>query len=147
MQNDFKLNYDGNKEVDLWWGGLKGNGALMMIVAHMIKTSPRWRNINIRVKMVVDSEAAVEPARENLQMILNQIRVDFSHHVIVADGRNFWDIMEAESDDSSMVMIGLKEPDDDFHNYYTGLKEKTKSIKNKLFLLASEEIEFNDILN
>lgn len=147
LQNDFKLNYDGKKQIDLWWGGLKGNGALMMIMAHMIKTSPRWHNINVCVKMVVSTEEAVDGVRNNLQEILSNIRVDFSHKIIVSNGREFWDILESESHDSTMVMMGLKEPDEQFYDYYSNLVNKTKSIPNKLFLLAAEEINFTDVLN
>lgn len=147
LQNDFRLNYDGKKQIDLWWGGLKGNGALMMIVAHMIKTSPRWRDIDVCVKMVVDTPEAAEKTRTNLRNILTQVRVDFRYEVIVSEGRDFWDILNTESADSTITMLGLKEPDEDYEIYYNNLKEKTSPIKNKLFLLASEEINFEDILN
>lgn len=147
LQNDFKLRYDGKKNIDLWWGGLKGNGALMMIVGHMMKTSPRWRDVEICVKMVVDSPEAVEIAKSNLEQIITKIRVDFDHKVIVSDGRKFWDILDQESQNSTMVMMGLREPDDNFADYYTDLKHKTHNIKNKLFLLAAEDINFSDVLN
>lgn len=147
LQEDFKLEYDGKKQIDLWWGGLKGNGALMMIVAHMVQTSPRWHDIHVCVKMMVDSEEAAMNARENIQNILTKIRVDFNHKVIVSEGRSFWDVLVTESQNSTMVMMGLKEPDASFDVYYSDLKEKTKAIKNKLFLLAAEEINFEDILN
>ena len=147
LQNDFKLNYGGAKKIDLWWGGLKGNGGLMMIIAHLIKTSPRWQNIQVCVKMVVASEEAAKGTRENLKKILLEMRVDFDYEVIVSQGRRFWDILQEESKDSTMVMMGLKVPDEDFAAYYKQLKENTKAIKNKVFLLASQLIEFEDVLN
>ena len=146
LQNDFKLAYAGAKNIDLWWGGLKGNGGLMMIVAHLIRTSPRWQNINVCVKMVVASEEAAIGTRENLKNILLEMRVAFDYDIIVSQGRRFWDILEAESKDSTMVMMGLKVPDDDFSNYYKQLKENTKAIKNKVFFLASQHIDFKDVL-
>ena len=147
LQNDFKLNYGGAKKIDLWWGGLKGNGGLMMIIAHLIKTSPRWQNIQVCVKMVVASEEAAKGTRENLKKILLEMRVDFDYEVIVSQGRRFWDILQEESKDSTMGMMGLKVPDEDFAAYYKQLKENTKAIKNKVFLLASRLIEFEDVLN
>lgn len=57
------------------------------------------------------------------------------------------DILAEESFDSTMVMMGLKRPDNQFYEYYHDLKEKTSSIKNKLYLLAAEDIEFKDVLN
>ena len=68
-------------------------------------------------------------------------------HIIVSGGRRFWDILQEESQDSTMVMMGLKTPDDDFADYYKQLKANTQAIKNKVFFLASEHIEFEDVLN
>ena len=147
LQNDFKLDYVGTKQIDLWWGGLKGNGGLMMIIAHLIKTSPRWRRISVCVKMVVATEEAAKGTRENLKSILHEMRVDFNSEIIVSAGRPFWDILQQESQDSTMVMMGLKTPDNDFANYYKQLKANTQAIKNKVFFLASEHIEFEDVLN
>ena len=147
LQNDFILDFGGVKKIDLWWGGLKGNGGFMMIIAHLIKTSPRWDNIEVCVKMVVPTEEAAKGTRENLQSILLEMRVDFSFDIIVSGGRRFWDILEQESQESTMVMMGLKTPDDDFADYYKQLKANTQGIPNKVFFLASEHIEFRDVLS
>jgi hypothetical protein len=147
LQNDFMLDYTGVKKIDLWWGGLKGNGGLMMIIAHLIKTSPRWQNIEVCVKMVVASEEAAKGTRENLKKILMEMRVAFDYEIIVSEGRKFWDILEAESKESTMVMMGLKVPDENFADYYKQLKSKTKAIAKKVFFLAAEHIDFKDVLN
>ena len=147
LENDFKLEYGGVKKIDLWWGGLKGNGGFMMILAHLIKTSPRWEQIEVCVKMVVPTKEAAIGTRENLKNILEKMRVNFDYEIIVSEGRRFWDILEEESRDSSMVMMGLKEPDDDFDNYYKQLKINTQGVQNKVFFLASERIDFEDVLN
>ena len=147
LQNDFKLDFSGAKKIELWWGGLKGNGGFMMIIAHLIKTSPRWDNIEVCVKMVVPTEEAAKGTRENLKSILLEMRVDFTFDIIVSGGRRFWDILEQESQESTMVMMGLKTPDDDFANYYKQLKINTQGIPNKVFFLASEHIEFRDVLS
>ncbi|HKM44831.1 MAG TPA: hypothetical protein VJY12_05155 [Dysgonamonadaceae bacterium] len=147
LQNDFKLDYVGHKQIDLWWGGLKGNGGLMMIIAHLIKTSPRWREINVCVKMVLPNEESAKGARENLKKIIDEMRISFQYKVIVSNNRSFWDIFAEESKDSTMVMMGLKTPDENFSDYYKKFKENTKAIKNKIFFLAAELIEFEDVLN
>ena len=118
----------------------------MMIIAHLVKTSPRWDNIKVCVKMVVPTEGSTRHS-DNLKSILEQMRVDFDYNIIVSRGRRFWDILEEESKDSSIVMMGLKEPDDDFANYYKQLKQNTSGVNNKVFFLASEHIEFKDVLN
>ena len=146
LQNNFRLEYKDNNRIDLWWGGLKGNGGLMMILAYLVKNSPHWHQVDVCIKMVVKSEEAAKDTRENLKNILSEMRVGFNTQVIVSNGRIFWDILKEESKNSNMVMLGLKAPDDDFHNYYKQVKEYTQEIKNKIFVLASQDIEFKDVL-
>lgn len=147
LQNNFILDHHKNKQIDLWWGGLKGNGGLMMILSHLIKSSPHWLHVDVCIKMVVPTEEAAKGARKNLTNILAGMRIGFRTQVIVSNGRIFWDILNQESAKIDMVMLGLKAPDEDFSNYYKQLKENTKDIKNKIFVLASQDIEFKDILN
>jgi hypothetical protein len=147
LQNNFILDRHKNKQIDLWWGGLKGNGGLMMILSHLVKSSPHWLHVDVCIKMVVPTEEAAKDARKNLTNILADMRIGFRTQVIVSKGRIFWDILNEESAKSDMVMLGLKAPDDDFSNYYKQLKENTEGIKNKIFILASQDIEFKDVLN
>jgi hypothetical protein len=97
--------------------------------------------------MVVASEEAAKGTRENLKKILLEMRVGFDYDIIVSGGRRFWDILEEESRDSTMVMMGLKVPDEDFANYYKQLKINTGAITNKVFFLAAEHIDFKDVLS
>lgn len=97
--------------------------------------------------MVVSSDEAVESTREFLQDILDTMRVSFSHKVIVSHGKKFWEIINEESKDSTMVMMGLKAPDNNYAEYYQQLKNNTQPIKNKVFFLASQDIEFEDALS
>ena len=147
LQNNFILNYKAHKKIDIWWGGLKGNGGLMMILGYLIKNSPHWQHIDICIKMVVPTEEAAKGARTNLRNVLTGMRVGFDSQVLISNGRNFWDILKEESANCDMVMLGLKTPDNDFNEYYSTLKENTKDITNKIFVLASQDIEFKDVLN
>jgi amino acid transporter len=147
LQNHFKLDYRSNKKIDIWWGGLKGNGGLMMILGYLVKHSPHWHLTDICIKMAVPTEEAANGARKNLTNILSEMRVGFNTHVLISNGRNFWDILKEESAQSDMVMLGLKHPDENFSEYYRTLKENTKDIPNKVFVLASQDIEFKDVLS
>ena len=85
LQNDFKLDYIGEKKIDVWWGGIKGDGGVRMIIAHRRSTRPRWQNIKVCVKMVVASEEAAKGTRENLKKILLEMRVGFDYDIIVSE--------------------------------------------------------------
>ncbi|MDZ7694285.1 MAG: hypothetical protein U5K69_24720 [Balneolaceae bacterium] len=41
----------GNQQtIDLWWGGIKGNGGLMMILGYLIMNSRSWLDADVTVK-------------------------------------------------------------------------------------------------
>jgi hypothetical protein len=46
------------KRIDVWWGGLRKNGALMIIIAHLLQHGMEWSNAKIQLNMVVQSEKA-----------------------------------------------------------------------------------------
>jgi len=147
MQDFVSDDFRNKKSVDIWWGGLKGNGGLMMILGYLMYNSPYWNNIKINIKMVVSTHEAAVNTQKNLTEMFSKMRVDFKTKVIVSNGDSFWNILKTESSDSDLVMLGLKTPDEDFSNYFEKLKENTKELKKKIFVLASQDIEFKDVLN
>jgi solute carrier family 12 (sodium/potassium/chloride transporter), member 2 len=146
MQDFVSDDFRNKKSVDIWWGGLKGNGGLMMILGYLMYGSPYWQNIKINIKMVVATDEAALMAQDNLSEMFSKMRVDFNIKVLVSNGGNFWDILKTESANSDLVMLGLKTPDKDFSDYFEKLKENTKQLKQKIFVLASQDIEFKDVL-
>jgi len=133
--------------IDIWWGGLKGNGSLMLILAYLIRTSLPWRNAEVRLRMIVESEAAAEGARENLDSILERSRTGARADVLVADGRPFREVLRAESQEADLIMMGMAEPDADFGPYLGRMQEWTEGMNpTTLFVLASEGIAFREVL-
>lgn len=147
LQNVKLLSFKSKKSIDIWWGGLKGNGALMMILGHLMQNSPHWQNVEICIKMVVPNEIAMNDTKKNLNDIINQFRLSFKQKVIVANRKNFYDILKVESAKKDLVMLGLKTPDKHFKDYYNKLKEETQDLHGKIFVLASQEIDFKDVLS
>ena len=147
MQDNVSDNFRDIRNIDIWWGGLKGNGGLMMIIGYLLKRSPRLQHVKITIKMAVPTEEAAIGANKNLKKILSEMRVDFQSQVLVLNKENFWDMLKSESANSDLVMLGLKTPDDEFNNYYNKLKTDTKEIPRKMFVLAAQTIEFKDVLS
>ncbi len=50
----------GKRRIDLWWGGFKGNGGLMMILVYMLQNSISWKNAEVHLKIIVELEDAVD---------------------------------------------------------------------------------------
>lgn len=135
------------KRIDIWWGGLERNGGLMLVLAYLLQTSSEWRDPEIRLTMVVDSEEAVPRVRENLEEMLSGIRIGSVRlRILPARGREFREILHESSGDADLVMMGMKEPDEAFRDYYERLQETTRGLPTTLFVLASEELAFAEIL-
>jgi solute carrier family 12 sodium/potassium/chloride transporter 2 len=136
-----------NLSVDIWWGGLKGNGGLMMVLGYMMQNSPHWQSVEITIKMVVASENAANETEKNIDKLLASMRVDFKKKIIVAGKNDFFSLLSSDSQGVDLVMLGMKKPDDDFSAYFNDLKSKTNAIPRRLFVVASHDIAFKEILS
>ncbi len=141
------LGFGQQKRIDVWWGGLKGNGGLMMTLAYLLQTSVPWRGAHLRIKMVVPTEAAAESARDNLTGIIRNLRTPVSPEVIVSDGRPFGQILSASSAHSDLIFMGMKTPDESgYADYLAGLSRQVHRLPTTAFVLAAEDLQFSDIL-
>ena len=146
VHEDKEKGYGDKKRIDVWWGGLKGNGGLMMIAAYLLKTSRDWWDAEVRIKMVVDSESAAEDARRNVSGFIEKARTGAKAEILVSNGRPFDDILHESSKDADLVFLGMAEPGDDFTEYYQNVQERLKGLPTTMLILAAEEISFGDVL-
>ena len=136
------------RRVDIWWGGLQGNGALLMILGYLLKTSLAWREADIRLKTVIPSEAAAEDARRNLTDMLERTRTGLQTEVLVSGERSAFDLLHDSSREADLIIMGMAAPDqvDDFTAYYERLKERTSGLPCTVFALAAEDVAFREVL-
>lgn len=132
--------------IDLWWGGLRGNGSLMMILGYLLSTSLRWKDSRVRLKMVVPSQQAAIEAEQNLKVIIEQTRTLATPHVLVSDGRPFDEILSESSQDADLIFMGMAAPGPDFRSYYESLLSRAEGLPTTVFVLASEELAFTEVL-
>jgi hypothetical protein len=134
------------KRIDVWWGGLQKNGGLMMLLAYLLRTSIDWGDAVVNVKLVVPTAAAADSARANLEGIIERLRIGAVPHVIVTDGRPFPEILADSSAGADLVFLGVARPDDRFTDYYERLQGLTASLRSTVFVLAAEDLAFDEIL-
>ncbi|MDI6402632.1 Na-K-Cl cotransporter, partial [Balneolaceae bacterium ANBcel3] len=132
--------------IDVWWGGLQGNGGLLMILAHLLKSSHAWRNATIRIKMVVHDEQGVEKAKTNLSRILHLIRIKAETNVLLSNGRAFRDILAESSKNADLIFLGMAQPDENFSKYYLNLHRKLDGLPTTALVLAASDNTFGDVL-
>lgn len=145
--NDKMGNVFGERnKIDVWWGGLKGNGGLMMILAYLLQSSRSWWDAEVTVKMMTQDEKAAEDAHSNLQQIIKRLRTGANSEVIVSEGRNFREVLKESSWNADLVFLGMAEPDEDFSAYYEDLQRLLKDLPTTVLVLAAEEISFGEVL-
>lgn len=139
-------NFGKRRRIDIWWGGLKRNGGLMMIMAYLLKTSLEWREAEVCIKMVVQNQEAVPGTRQNLTELVNDLRTGATTEIIVAGERTFDEILREYSSGSDLVFIGMAEPSDDFMEYYESLQKRISGMPSTVSVLAAEDLAFGEIL-
>ncbi len=148
VQDHPERGFGKRERIDVWWGGLKRNGGLMMILSYLLKTSLEWRNSEVVLKMLVPSATAAQGARANLESIVERTRTGASVDVLVSDGRPFGDILRESSVDADLVFMGIAEPAEgfDFSLYYEKLHRRVDGLPTTVFVLAAEDLAFGEVL-
>jgi amino acid transporter len=134
------------RHIDVWWGGLKGNGALMMILAYLLRTSLSWRGAQVTVKMVVPSADAAPTVSQNLQRLVDNARTGAVSDVILAEGRSFDEILRDSSSEADLIFMGMAEPHPGFVEYYERLQVRLDGLASTVLVLSAEDISFGDVL-
>ena len=146
IRHNDQRGFGSKRHIDVWWGGLKGNGALMMILSWLLSTSLEWRGATVTIKMVVPTSQAFDGARSNLEEILLSTRTGAQTEVLVSDGRSFWDVLQTSSATADLIFLGMAPPDKQFASYYPQLLERTAGLPSTVFVLAGEDLEFGDVI-
>jgi len=142
-----RVGFGERERVDIWWGGLQGNGALLMILGYLLRTSLAWQSADVRLKMVVPTAAAAGKAHDNLTDVLAQTRTGLRAEVLVSDGRTFGEILHASSAGADLILMGMAAPEgSDFAAYYEVLRARTAGLPATVFVLAAEDIAFREVL-
>lgn len=138
--------YGDQKEIHVWWGGLKGNGGLLLILAYLLQSGVEWNQAEVHVKMVIDNPDGVGDARENLERITDQIRIGAEVDIYTRGDSSFQELLRETSRDADMIMLGMAEPDDDFGSYFQSQLDLVEDLPTTVFAMAGQEISFGEVL-
>ncbi len=96
--------------IDVWWRGME-NGALMMLLAHLLHQNTEWRSNRIRLMRVVDKAEAEAEVRDHLVELAASARIDCDARVIVSQA-SFTEAIQAESASAAVVFMGFQTPEE-----------------------------------
>ncbi|MGF1537813.1 MAG: amino acid permease [Elainellaceae cyanobacterium] len=134
------------RQIDVWWGGLHANGALMLIIAELLRDDIQWRNARIHLKLVVDDKDAMAGAKANMDALIEELYIDAVTHILVAEGRSFGEILQESSRNADRVLLGMAEPTEDFRQHYDAMQTWIADLPSTVLVLAAPNFAFVDIL-
>ncbi len=146
IANDDKKGFGDRNQIDIWWGGVKGNGGLLLILGHLLNGSRSWRDSKVTVKIMVDNVNSAKDAKRNLSAVISRLRIDVELVIIVSEGRSFNEVLHSSSKDADMVLLGLAVPDENFMEYYKKMQELISPLPTTIMVLAADEISFSEVL-
>jgi amino acid transporter len=144
--------FGSRSRIDLWWGGLQGNGALLLILGYLLRTSLPWRGAEVRLKMVVPTRDAATEALPNLNRIISETRTGVRPEVIASEKRSFEEILVESSAGADLVLLGMAAPntveggEEGYAKYYDTLMRRATALPTTAYVLASEGIAFREVL-
>lgn len=140
-----------DKKIQIWWGGLQGNGSLMLLLAHLLTSHARWRKAAVEIIVVVDNDQEKAFANTGIREILESARVQASPRVIDRQGRGIRAIMKRESEGTDLAIVGMRIPERDeevpaFHKRMNGLLSElpTTLLVHSSRVFQGEPVLFDD---
>lgn len=148
LRHDHERGFGAQRRIDVWWGGMQTNGGLMMLLGYLLRMSMSWRGATLTVKLMVSDQRAAEAARSNLRSVIQDLRIGAEAKVLIGEQSNFPEVLRRSSAHADLVVLGLARPDaiEDYEGYYERLQDMTEGLPTTVFVLASEELDFADVL-
>ena len=124
------------QDVHVWWGGLKRNGDLLLLLAYLLTRNPEWRNARIRILSIASNELMKGQTERSLAQLIQEIRIKADLEVTVRDeDESIVDIKHRESSGADAVLLGLATPGEgDEESYAERLSELASDFKTCFFV-------------
>lgn len=100
------------QKIVIWWKGRLHNGDLMLLLAHLLTVTSRWKGSLVVLKTVVDDPEEGKRINGELIGMLEEIRMKVEVDIIRReDGESARDAIRRHSADAGLVFLGLPVPD------------------------------------
>jgi len=105
--------------IHVWWGGLKRNSDLMLLLAYLLTCNSEWRDARIHILSVASNELMKKQTEQLLAQLIPEIRINAEVEVMVRSGAdNIQEIIRQKSFSADVVFLGLATPDEDKEEEY-----------------------------
>lgn len=134
--------------IHVWWGGLKRNSDLMLLLAYLLTCNAEWRNSKITVMSVASNKLMQQQTETALAKLIPEIRIDAEVEVMVRRGDdNIVDIIRQKSFGADVVFLGLAEPDEGREEEYALRLNNMVELMPTCFLVHNGSLVIGDLIS
>jgi len=100
------------EQIDVWWRGMKSNGDMMLLLAHLLHLNAAWRAARITVRTIVNRDDERAEMAGRLQKLVTDARIEAATDVIIKPQElSVAETMHRASRKADVVFLGLKIPE------------------------------------
>jgi len=135
------------REIHVWWGGLRGNGSLMLLLAFLLTTEPSWKSARVQVITVVDNIEHRRRAEDQIVEVLAAARLNAQPRVLMRGGRTIKEIMRAESSAADLAVVGFLMPDpEDAEAFFERTEDMLEHMPSTVLVHSARDFDGEPVL-
>jgi hypothetical protein len=134
--------------IHIWWGGLRGNGGLMLLVAFLLTAQRRWRDAKVTLITAVDDEQQRLDVERRMRTVIKNARVSAEPRVVLRDNRSISRLMAEESLGVDLAIIGLAlpKPDESAVRYFERMNAILRSLPTTILVYSAQNFPGEPLL-
>ncbi len=140
----------GDREhIHIWWGGMQGNGGLMLLIGHLLQAHDKWRQAQVTVITVVEDDVQQRAAENHMIDVLATARVKADVRVLLREGRSIPAIMTEQSAEADLTILGIGLPDedaDDVPAFFERIEAMLSNLGTTLLVRSARDFEGEPLL-
>lgn len=143
-----------SNEIHAWWDdSSRVNSELMIVLTQMLQSNKKYKRSSICVNSIVSNEIGKEQRLNYFHDFFSKGRFSLHPKVYTKEADlSQWDIMSNVSANAALVLMGMNPPQeneslDAFKKYYCNMVDCSQKIPNVIFVICSEDLDFNHIFN
>lgn len=139
------------RNIHVWTDENKGNNAFIIALAFMLQTSPEWRGADLDFWRQVFSAEEEEARHKDLRNFVQTSRLSAGIRLArEAPGTDIFQSMHKGSGNANFILTGLRQPRENetveaYLAYYRDLLRRSEGLPAIAFILAGEEMDFEQI--
>lgn len=135
------------RTIHVWWGGLKNNSDLMLLLAYLLTCNAEWRDARIKVLSIASNSIMKTQTEQTLAKLIPEIRIQADIEVTErTEGENIQDIIRQRSFGADVVFLGLAVPEEGKEEEYAARVQNMVDCLPTCFLVHNGSLFIGDLV-